>query len=78
MPGWTSHHSRAEYGAPTLQARVYIHKLDQLSVEDGRLVLPFGTGHGVPVTCYLVYPSDGDMTDTAAEFVDFAACIAEA
>lgn len=46
-------------------------------VEDGRLVLPFGTGHGVPVTYYLVYPSDGDMTDTAAEFVDFAAGIAE-
>ena len=46
-------------------------------VEDGRLVLPFGTGHGVPVTYYLVYPADGDMTETAAEFVKFVAGISE-
>lgn len=46
-------------------------------VEDGRLVLPLGTDHGLPVTYYLVYPKDGDMSETAAAFVDFAAQIAE-
>ena len=46
-------------------------------MEDGRLVLPFGTDHGLPVTYYLVYPKDGDMSGTAAAFVDFAAGIAE-
>ena len=74
---FTSYASVIEAAAQGFGVALILHPMFTSHVEDGRLVLPFGTELSLQVDYHLVYPSDPDLSAAATAFIEFADSIVE-